>query len=131
PGPAARPARQSSSARTPAWPVWLHSVTSTARQATVAYDDAAEQRHLRLRQEFLIDPDVVFLNHGSFGACPQPVFERYQAWQSELERQPVEFLGRRHQELMASARAGLAEYLGADADEIVYYPNVTQAVNAV
>ena len=49
----------------------------------------------RLKQEFLLDPDVIFLNHGSFGACPRPVFETYRRWQAELERQPVEFLGRR------------------------------------
>ena len=48
-----------------------------------------------LKQEFLLDPDVIFLNHGSLGACPRPVFETYQRWQAELERQPVEFLGRR------------------------------------
>jgi isopenicillin-N epimerase len=48
-----------------------------------------------LRQEFLLDPDVVFLNHGSFGATPEPVFVEYGRWQRELERQPVEFLGRR------------------------------------
>src|SRR5216684_6619219 len=52
-----------------------------ASAAAVAYDEAAEQRHLALRDEFLLDPDVVFLNHGSFGACPRPVFERYQTWQ--------------------------------------------------
>jgi isopenicillin-N epimerase len=43
--------------------------------------------------EFLLDPDVTFLNHGSYGACPAPVFERYQALQRELEHNPVEFLG--------------------------------------
>jgi hypothetical protein len=59
------------------------------------YDDAAERKHLAIRDEFLIDPDVVFLNHGSFGACPRTVFDWYQAWQRELERQPVEFLSRR------------------------------------
>ena len=72
--------------------------TSTA---PVAYDDAAERRHRALRAEFLLDPEVAFLNHGSFGACPEPVFERYQRWQRELERQPVEFLGRRQRDLLA------------------------------
>src|SRR5437764_9813999 len=97
----------------------------------LAYDDAAERRHVEIRSEFLLDPDVAFLNHGSFGACPRPVFERYQAWQRELERQPVEFLGRRARALLAEARSGLAAYLGADADEFVYFPNVTQALNVV
>ena len=46
-----------------------------------------------IARQFLLREDVVFLNHGSFGACPRPVFEAYQQWQLELERQPVAFLG--------------------------------------
>src|SRR5450631_3330470 len=79
--------------------------------APLAYDDAAERRHLALREDFLLDPEVVFLNHGSFGACPRPVFERYQSWQRELELRPVEFLGRRVSDLLTEARAPLAAYL--------------------
>ena len=45
----------------------------------------------RLREEFLLDPSVTFLNHGSFGATPRAVFDRYQEWQLELERQPCCF----------------------------------------
>ena len=67
-----------------------------------------------LRDLFLLDPDVVFLNHGSFGACPRPVFEAYQRWQRELERQPVDFLGRRADGLLADARGALGAYLHAD-----------------
>ncbi|HKZ69518.1 MAG TPA: aminotransferase class V-fold PLP-dependent enzyme [Anaerolineales bacterium] len=84
-----------------------------------------------LKELFLLDPTVVYLNHGSFGACPRPVFENYQWWQRELERQPVEFLGRRSTELLGNARAALAAYLGAKADEIVYFPNPTHAVNMI
>ena len=54
------------------------------------------------RADFLLRDDIIFLNHGSFGACPKPVFERYQAWQLELERQPIDFLLRRRAELMAA-----------------------------
>ena len=57
-----------------------------------------DQPSTNLKSLFLLDPAVVFLNHGSFGATPRPVFESYQRWQVELERQPVEFLGRRHNE---------------------------------
>jgi len=74
---------------------------------------------------------VVFLNHGSFGACPRPVFEVYQAWQRELERQPVEFLGRRFTDLMRTARQALAACVGANADDLVYVPNVTTGLNLV
>lgn len=84
-----------------------------------------------LRIHFLLRPDVVFLNHGSFGACPQAVFATYQAWQLELERQPVEFLGRRYATLMHTAREALGAFLGAYADNLVYVPNATTALNAV
>ncbi|MBI3243678.1 MAG: aminotransferase class V-fold PLP-dependent enzyme [Chloroflexi bacterium] len=84
-----------------------------------------------LKSHFLLDPNIVFLNHGSFGACPRPVFETYQNWQRELERQPVEFLGRQITELMADSRAKLAAYLGSAADDLVYFPNPTTALNGV
>ncbi|MDH3942743.1 MAG: aminotransferase class V-fold PLP-dependent enzyme [Anaerolineae bacterium] len=84
-----------------------------------------------LKDQFLLDPDVTFLNHGSFGAVPLPVFQVYQEWQRELERQPVEFLYRREPELMASARRTLADFVNCHPDHIVYYPNATTALNAV
>ncbi|MCZ7572054.1 MAG: aminotransferase class V-fold PLP-dependent enzyme [Ardenticatenaceae bacterium] len=84
-----------------------------------------------LREQFLLRPDVIFLNHGSFGACPRPVFEVYQRWQLELQRQPVEFLGRRFNELMRAAREPLAAFVGADPDDLVYVPNATTGLNVV
>jgi isopenicillin-N epimerase len=74
---------------------------------------------------------VVFLNHGSFGACPVPVFEAYQRWQRELERQPVEFLGRRHDDLLKTARARLGAFVGADPDDLFFVPNATSGLNTV
>lgn len=79
----------------------------------------------------LLRRDVAFLNHGSFGACPAPVFETYQEWQRRLEAEPVEFLGRRLPGLLAEARATLAAYLGADAANLVFVPNATHGVNIV
>ena len=81
--------------------------------------------------EFLLDPGVTFLNHGGYGACPAPVFARYQALQRELERNPVEFLGRRFDELIAGARASLAAFVGARPDDLVFVPNATAGLNAV
>ncbi len=80
---------------------------------------------------FLLDPARVFLNHGSFGACPAEVFAVYQQWQLELERNPVEFLGRRSGALLAEARAVLAQYLGAQAQDLVFVSNATTGVNIV
>ncbi len=84
-----------------------------------------------LRSKFLLDPSIIFLNHGSFGACPIPVFEEYQRWQLELERQPVEFLGRRADTLLEHARQRLGDYLHAEADDLVYVPNATLGLNTV
>jgi isopenicillin-N epimerase len=84
-----------------------------------------------LRELFMIDPDVVFLNHGSFGATPRVVFAEYQRWQAELERQPVEFLGRRADELLDNARAKLAQYLNADGDDLVFVTNATSGLNVI
>lgn len=81
--------------------------------------------------DFLLDPDVTFLNHGSFGACPTEVFERYQAWQRELEAQPVAFLGRRHDDLLHEARAALATLLNVRADNLAFVPNATTGINTV
>lgn len=81
------------------------------------------------RADFLIRDDIVFFNHGSFGACPRVVFERYQAWQAELERQPIEFLLRNRTALMATARARVAEYFNCSADDIVFVTNATSGLN--
>ncbi len=83
-----------------------------------------------LRSLFLLRPEVVFLNHGSFGACPRPVFDDYQHWQRELEAQPVEFLASRTQ-LLPQARAALATYVGCARDDLVFIPNATTGVSAV
>jgi isopenicillin-N epimerase len=84
-----------------------------------------------MRDLFLLDPGTVFLNHGSYGACPKPVFDQYQRWQLELERNPVAFLGRRSAALLADARQRLAQYLHADANDLVFVANATTGVNTV
>lgn len=84
-----------------------------------------------MKDLFLLDPEVVFLNHGSFGACPREVFEALQGWQLQMEHNPVEFLGRRSGELLAQARQALAHALGAQAQDLVFVPNATTGVNIV
>lgn len=84
-----------------------------------------------LRDLFLLDEAVVYLNHGSFGACPRAVHRRYQSLQGELEANPMAFLGedRDLPERMRAAREALAGYLGARRDDLVYVPNATFAMN--
>jgi len=84
---------------------------------------------MSLKDLFLLDPDVIFLNHGSFGATPRPVLECYQSWQLRLEHQPVYFIDKELPVLFEEARQALGVYLNARADDLVYVPNATFGVN--
>jgi isopenicillin-N epimerase len=78
---------------------------------------------------FMLDPSVIFLNHGSFGACPRPVFDKYQDWQRQLEHQPVKFLGRDLNEHLQASREALAEEINCNPRDLVLIPNATYGVN--
>jgi isopenicillin-N epimerase len=82
-----------------------------------------------MKELFLLDPDVTYLNHGSFGAAPRAVFDEYQRWQRELEREPVDFITRRLGPLLAEARAELGAYVGASGDDLAFVQNATTGVN--
>ncbi|MFN2145061.1 MAG: aminotransferase class V-fold PLP-dependent enzyme [Anaerolineales bacterium] len=84
-----------------------------------------------MKDLFLLDPEIIFLNHGSFGATPRPVWEVYQQWQNRLERQPVKFLGRELIPELARARQVLGEFLNAPADHLVFISNATFGVNLI
>ena len=84
-----------------------------------------------MRELFLLDTSIVFLNHGSFGACPREVLAAQRRWQDEMERNPVEFLGRRSAALLREAREAVADFVGANAGDLVFVPNATTAVNIV
>src|SRR5918995_5861419 len=76
-------------------------------------------------------PAVVFLNHGSFGACPTEVLRHQAALRAELEANPVRFLVRELFDRVDAARAALARFVGADPDGLAFVPNATTGVNAV
>ncbi|EDM75074.1 isopenicillin N epimerase, partial [Plesiocystis pacifica SIR-1] len=84
-----------------------------------------------LRPLWTLDPEVRFLNHGSFGACPRAVLEHQQSWRDRMEREPVAFLARAIHAEIDRARARLAEFLGCDEAGLVFVPNATTGVNAV
>ena len=80
---------------------------------------------------FLLDPQLTFLNHGSYGATPRPVLEACQEWQRRLERDPVHFINDELMPLLGEARAALGRYLNAGADDLVYIPNATFGLNII
>lgn len=84
-----------------------------------------------LRNQFLLRSDIRFLNFGSFGACPRPIFERYQQYQLELEQEPVLFIVKNGLSYLQQSREALGEYLHCPTDDVVYVTNPSYAVNIV
>jgi isopenicillin-N epimerase len=84
-----------------------------------------------LTRHWLLDPDVTFLNHGSYGACPQPVLDAQTEWRARMEREPVRFMGQELEGLLDNALADLAAFFGAQPEDLAFVPNATTGVNTV
>lgn len=83
------------------------------------------------REYWLLDREITFLNHGSFGACPIPVLEAQTYFREQLEKEPLRFFMREFEPLLDSARNELAAFVGARADDLAFVPNATTGINAV
>jgi len=81
-----------------------------------------------LKTLFQLDPDITFLNHGSYGACPSPVFEDYQKWQVMIEQHPVKFMQDDIYQYLDESRSSLGSYINCDKNDLIYVPNPTHAV---
>ncbi len=84
-----------------------------------------------LHSQFLLNPNITYLNFGSFGACPKPIFEDYQKWQLKIETEPVQFMtvnGPRH---LKAAREALAQYIHCDSNDVVYVTNPSYGINII
>ena len=84
-----------------------------------------------LKSQFLLNPEITFLNFGSFGACPKPIFEDYIRWQYLLESEPVQFIAFDGAQYLQKAREALAQYVHCEADDVVLVTNPSYAVNAI
>ncbi len=84
-----------------------------------------------MKSQFLLDTSITFLNHGSFGACPKPVFEEFQRFQLELENEPVVFIQKKLPQYLKQAKAPLAKFIGCEVEDFFFVPNPTVAINTV
>lgn len=84
-----------------------------------------------LKDQFLLDPEIAYLNHGSYGACPRPVFEAYQKYQKELETEPATLLYRNFSSRIQEVRESLSDFLNCGSDQIAFVRNATYGMNMV
>jgi len=82
-------------------------------------------------RHFALDPEIVFLNHGSFGACPRAVLEKQSELRLRMEREPVLFLARELEKLLDGARGELGAFVGADPDDLAFVKNASTGVSTV
>ena len=83
------------------------------------------------REQWLLDPNVTYLNHGSFGACPRPVLDEQQRWRERLERQPVRFMVDVLEPELDRVRCELAARFGVEPEGVAFVANATTGVATV
>jgi isopenicillin-N epimerase len=93
--------------------------------------DTPEEFGRDARRHWWLDPDCIFLNHGSFGATPRDVMAAQEEWRIRMEREPVHFMSRTLPGALRDAADELAGFLGADGDDLVFVENATAGVNTV
>ncbi|MEO8033814.1 MAG: aminotransferase class V-fold PLP-dependent enzyme, partial [Acidobacteriota bacterium] len=84
-----------------------------------------------MKEHWILDPSITFLNHGSYGATPLPVLDVQEGYRQQMEREPVRFMNRELEPLLDSVRTDLATFVGAKPSDLAFVPNATAGVNAV
>ena len=84
-----------------------------------------------IKNLWYLNPDVTFINHGSFGAVPKPVLEAQTRYRELMENEPIEFFLKIVPEYLERSRKRLAEFIHCSSDNLVFTDNATQSVNTV
>jgi len=84
-----------------------------------------------MKDLFLLNPEINYLNHGSFGACPKEVFEKYQGYQRMLEADSVQFMTKKGPELMDVSKKALARFINCAQEDLIFVTNPSTAMNTI
>ena len=84
-----------------------------------------------IKSQFMLDPDIIHLNHGSYGSCPKPIFNSLIKWQKKLELNPTKHLGFDLLNYLEKSRIALSNYVHCNKDDIAFFPNPSTALNTV
>ncbi|MEZ4979809.1 MAG: aminotransferase class V-fold PLP-dependent enzyme [Chitinophagales bacterium] len=85
----------------------------------------------KIKEQFLLNQDIHFLNHGSFGACPLPVFQDYQKWQAELEKEPIQFFTKTGISALKASKEVFAQEFNCSVEDFFFTSNPSTAFNTV
>lgn len=97
----------------------------------------------QLLHEWMLDPSVTYLNHGTVGATPRRVLQAQRDLTDRIEQQPAQFMLRELADVhndgswtgppphLRVAAAQVAEFVGAAASDLVFVDNITAGANAV
>lgn len=78
-----------------------------------------------------LDPNISFLNFGSFGATPKPILEKQTLWRTHMEKNPVEFMLEVFPEELRRQRAILAKFVDTDSENLAFCRHATQAIGSI
>ena len=84
-----------------------------------------------LSKHWTLNPETVFLNHGSFGACPEAILDEQDRLRRQLEIDPVQFMEVDARELWAQSLSTLADFINADPEGMTFVTNATSGVNTI
>ena len=79
--------------------------------------------HKKFKSLFMLDPGIIYLNHGSYGACPRPVFDTLVKYQKQLEFEPVKHFTYDIYQYLEKSRKSLSDYLNCHMDDVIFFPN--------
>ena len=85
----------------------------------------------KLYEHWGLDPNTVFLNHGSFGATPIAVLDEQDRIRRLMERDPVHFVERLSHEMWQDSINELSKFLNADSGGMSFVANATTGVNTI
>lgn len=102
---------------------------TTSKETTIAPE--SENYWTKIRREFRVRPDTVYLNHGSWGIALNRVRIRRDQLLKQMETQPMDFMLRAYEPLLMKARQRLAEFIGTEADNLAFVDNATYAMNVI
>ena len=83
------------------------------------------------RAAWVLDPETLHLNHGSFGAVTKVVRREQGRWRRIAQANPNGFFTRVLVDALDAVRIRVAEFVRADPSTVLLQPNVTWAVSTV